>query len=265
MAALNDLQDLERVDEMSDITAASDAGQSRSSSNKSKTSATKPKVKTVKVADGDIRREYALIFAKALNSGDRDVIWKCLQTYCVPDCVVTYRHIGIFPHGVDNMRILGVEAIAEFWVGLIESCPDLVIHNQETKFRVMNNGTCTCVMKYIFSGTKVLKLSTDESHKSVMYKAPDDTSSDQSNDSQKFMTSSFPKTDTTKDDDSNLSYRLSYRNLGPNKSTGETNEFQVGGSMEIPTKVVMVGTKKVFINKNSKIYKFEFVHSCVAQ
>lgn len=235
----------------------------------------------VRIPLKDIRRNFVYIFARAFNTCDREILAHCLNKYCIPECVCTYKYVGITsPYGPDNVQIMGIEAISEFWEVLFLSMPDSVMEIQENKIRVLQNGSCASVSKFIFSATKVYKMSVDNDSHAVIYKLPsvnpeitDDASvnSSHSNDDSKIVVQNVLKKDVHLPSEPNLEKSVNSLNLNegaqPNAfntnelQSGTANSFGLGESLEKPQVLIIIGTFTIFVNPDKKIYKFEFVHS----
>jgi hypothetical protein len=71
--------------------------------------------------------------------------------------------------GGTNVQINGVEAILKFWLLLFTAIPDSVFEIHENKIRILSNGSSVSISKFLYYGTKILKLPTDDDHQSVIY------------------------------------------------------------------------------------------------
>jgi hypothetical protein len=76
---------------------------------------------------------------------------------------------SVFLKGGTNVQINGVEAILKFWLLLFTAIPDSVFEIHENKIRVLSNGSSVSISKFLYYGTKILKLPTDDDHQSVIY------------------------------------------------------------------------------------------------
>jgi hypothetical protein len=124
----------------------------------------------VRIPLKDPRRSYAHIFAKAFNTCEREVLKYCLSKYCIEDCTCVYKYVGLnSPYGADHVKILGTDAILKFWEVLFLSMPDAVFEIQEHKMKVLTNGSCAIVAKFIFHATKVYYMSTDHDQNALIY------------------------------------------------------------------------------------------------
>jgi hypothetical protein len=246
-----------------------------------------PKAPKLKIPTKDIRRNYPHIFARAFNSNDKDILNYCLTKYCVPDCICIYKYVGPESEGgyvSDNVYIHGIEAIACFWFTAYLAFPDAVFEVEETKLRVLANGSCSNVSKFIFFGTKVFHFTTDGETSAVLYKQAEETPANNPD-----GTASLPSlqesegkivsqvktkpntTTTTSAGTSSSSSSSSSKGDFPQQETKQDEtkpiqppqpkDFGLGESLDKPIMCIVIGTFSIFMNPEKKIYKIEFVHS----
>ena len=241
-----------------------------------KTKASKPKIPM-----GDIRREYGFLWSRAMNTCDKDILGMCLDKYCTADVTCSYKYVGVrFPYGCEDINIVGKEALLKFWEIIILSAPDGVFQIQENKFRVLSNGACANISKYVYNCTKIFWMSIDEAEKTVLYKKDGDSSKKEvssffEQDEANILSASVPKTPLNANvtpasvmgKKPGLSaYRYSaQQHAVPNFSTQKiqvpSEDFGLGGSLETPVRLIFIGTMTLFINPEGRVYKFEFMHS----
>lgn len=124
----------------------------------------------VAIAENDIRSQYAQIFTDAFNTMGHADLHKLLSTYCTEECFAVYKYIGNPNpvYGPVYCELVGIDAICNYWHAIFSALPDSVFEMQESKVRALPNGSCAIVLKFIFSGTKIFKISAD-SHETVVY------------------------------------------------------------------------------------------------
>jgi hypothetical protein len=120
----------------------------------------------------DIRREYANIFVNALNTGDHEIIEEALQKYCIPECITLCKHVGnnTSQYGGDHVEVIGLPATIQFWKVLFCAYPDSLFRIEENKIRVLTTGYASSISKFLFYGTKVYYMPSDNDHQTVVYK-----------------------------------------------------------------------------------------------
>lgn len=246
----------------------------------------------------DIRRNYPFIFARAYNTCDREILSHCLYKYCVLDCQCIYKYIGITTsnYGADNIQIIGIEAILQFWDVFFTSVPDALFEIEENKLRVLANGCCASVSKFIFYGTKLFRLSVDSEHKAVLYKQPTSAPASSSSnpaaagnqspmmdefgplpiEGKIVQTSQISKSELnlaeqtlskSLHDSSLISFKYDENpsELPPVHTevdlSAPTTDFGLAETLQSPQAIILIGTFTLFINPEKRIYKFEFIHS----
>jgi hypothetical protein len=125
----------------------------------------------------DIRREYANIFVNALNTGDHEIIEEALQKYCIPECITLCKHVGnnTSQYGGDHVEVIGLPATIQFWKVLFCAYPDSLFRIEENKIRVLTTGYASSISKFLFYGTKVYYMPSDNDHQTVVYKMDSDS------------------------------------------------------------------------------------------
>ena len=235
----------------------------------------------------DPRRDYISIFTRAFNTYDMDILEHCVKKYCTPDCVCSYNYVGVrFPYGCENIHVMGIEAMLKFWEALCISQPDGIFRTEEHKFRTLSNGSCVCISKYIYHCTKIFWKSTDEFHKSIIFKKHEDHEDQDAQvirpwsvsntfpESPNIVSSSIPKTNNNvplyplkSPASSSIRYgeqQYEFPNIHlPDEETHQ-RDFGLGETLEPPVRLIFIGTFTLFINSQGKIYKFEFLHSLKA-
>lgn len=191
--------------------------------------------KQVLIPPGDIRRKYSQIFADAFNDCDKSGLLELLRRYSTEDVYCVYKYIGNkCPYGNNYfLELAGAEVIANFWDIAFCSIPDSIYELHETKIRILPNGCSAIVAKFIFTGTKVCKMSLDDHH-TVVY------SSDG-----KMRTSGEDEIQPTKVDVIHQ----------------KPEQMLVDSVLKASTAVSAVGTVTYFTNPEHRIYKYAFVYT----
>jgi hypothetical protein len=248
----------------------------------------------------DIRRQYAHIFAEAFNGMDRHELLELLYRYATPSCLAVYKYVGNPNpiYGPSYCELHGVEAIANYWHAIFCAVPDSVFEVQENKLRVLaasssiggGNGLaqgevapvapCAIVMKFIFSGTKIFKISADN-HSSVIYsdhdalspqfqgsnEDADDVIGGQPSESAATPTdwlSSVLGEDLSSENNSADEDASGVGSMAGQKATRRLLHNQLGldGCLEKSVPMTLLGTMTFFAGSDKKIYKIEVVY-CV--
>lgn len=177
----------------------------------------------------DLRLRLASIFADGYNTQTKSVLMDILRTYCYENCLAVYKFIGNEnPYGAKYIELQGIEAIGNYWELLFCAIPDSVYDVEETKVRILRNHHSAIVAKFIFTGTKMFSMSSDE-FESIVY------TNDQ-----------VPKVSD-----------VQYRDEAVGHSTAN---IQLRGMMEKSLSVTVLGTATYYVDETKKIYKIEFVH-----
>eukprot|EP01031_Cornospumella_fuschlensis_P039534 gene39534-48132_t len=218
-----------------------------------------------KIPKNDIRRSYPLIFKDAFNACDGDAFESLLTKHCVENCGAFYRYVGANnPYGdFENMEIVGIPAIATYWGAIFSAIPDSLFDIVETKFRLLPSKQTCIVCKFLYSGTKVYKLATDDTKTSVVYVQKTGGSVDGGD-----MSVDCASVDGGANDTMSVASASSARSNGESSkvviSTGQQQDerpFREGAYMAKPQKVALIGTFTLYTNSDNKIYRFEFIFS----
>jgi hypothetical protein len=177
----------------------------------------------------DLRLRLASIFADGYNTQTKSVLKDLLQTYCYENCLAIYKYIGNEnPYGAKYVELQGIEAIGNYWELVFCAIPDSVYDLEETKVRVLRNHHSAIVAKFIFSGTKMFSMSSDE-YESIVYTEAKELSA------------------------SDMQYR--------DEAVGrDLASIKLTGMMEQGIPVTVLGTATYYVDETMKIYKIEFVH-----
>lgn len=211
-----------------------------------------------------------MIFKDAFNACDGDIFEALLTKHCVEDCAAFYRYVGTNnPYGdFDHIDIVGIPSIAAYWGAIFSAIPDSLFDIVETKFRLLPGKQTSIVCKFLYSGTKVYKLATDDTKTSVVYVQKSGGSADAGD-----MSVDSASVDGNSDMASVASNSTSRTAGGssngePAKVVIATDEkqqeerpFQEGSYMPKPQKVALIGTFTFFTNIEHKIFRFEFIFS----
>jgi hypothetical protein len=177
----------------------------------------------------DLRLRLASIFADGYNTQTKSVLMDILRTYCYDNCLAVYKYIGNEnPYGGKYVELQGIEAIGNYWELLFCAIPDSVYDIEETKVRILRNHHSAIVAKFIFTGTKMFSMSSDE-YESIVY--TDD------------------HTATVSD--------VQYRDEAVGRST---ENIKLTGMMEKSLSVTVLGTATYYVDETKKIYKIEFIY-----
>jgi hypothetical protein len=243
----------------------------------------------------DIRRQYAHIFAEAFNGMDKDELRELLNRYAIPSCRAVYKHVGNTNpvYGPSYCELHGVEAISNYWHAIFCALPDSIFEMQESKLRVLatsssggGNGAthtdspaapCAIVMKFIFSGTKIFKISAD-THSSVIYSDRGElrprfpSSTEEGEDVNGGRPSENTNATLSEWMSPALGEELSSENnsadedtaSGEPKATRRLLHHQLGldGCLEKSVPMTLLGTMTFFAGADKKIYKIDVVY-CV--
>ncbi|RYG68824.1 hypothetical protein EON64_04285 [archaeon] len=222
-----------------------------------------------KIPKNDVRRSYPLIFKDAFNACDGDIFEALLTKHCTENCGAFYRYVGTNnPYGdFDHMEAVGIPAIAAYWGAIFSAVPDSLFDIVETKFRLLPNRQTSIVCKFLYSGTKVYKLATDDTKSSVIYvqKSGSNAGSVDRGDM------SVDGVSVDGSDDMNSVAAPTIRTLPgrgePAKVVFSTDDkqderpFHEGAYMAEPQRVAIIGTFTLYTNNEQKIFRFEFIFS----
>lgn len=177
----------------------------------------------------DLRLRLVTIFADGYNTQTKSVLMDILQTYCHENCLAVHKYIGNEnPYGAKYIELQGIEAIGSYWELLFCAIPDSVYDVEETKVRILRNHHSAIVAKFVFTGTKMYSMSSDE-YESIVY---------------------------TDDQEATVS-DVQYRDEAVGRSTAN---LQLTGMMEKSLSVAVLGTATYYVDETKKVYKIEFVH-----
>lgn len=198
----------------------------------------------LKIPKDDIRRRYPGLFRDAFNSCDKAVFHKMLLTHCLTGCSASYKYVGTanpFSNS-DHTEVIGLEAVSTFWEAVFVAIPDSLFDIVETKFRLLPNKQTSIVCKFLYSGTKVYKLATDDVN-SLVYSQPDDLMPDLQGNKGHVVVAPVDKSN-------------------PGKVTaGSQRPFDHGAYLAQPKKVAVIGTLTFYTDAENKIFRFEFIFS----
>lgn len=218
-----------RQDEDMSVNSGSD-----SSENKERRIVKKVKTPKVTLPADDPRQRYAHIFVDAFNSMGKEELTQLLNTYARPDCVCVYKYVGNFnPVGAMYVELPGIENIAAYWHAIFSAVPDSLFEQQGYKIRALPNGCCAIVIKFIFSGTKIIAMASD-SHESIVY-------ADKSKERKPATAAGFSN----------------FRQPHPEDDTG-----MLGNALPNSVSFCLLGTMTFLTTADRKIYKIDFVY-CV--
>lgn len=279
------------------------------------------------IPSDDVRRKYASLFSEAFNGTGIEELRVLLHLYALPSCVAIYKYVGNPNplYGPQYCELKGVEAIMNYWQAIFGAVPDSVFEMQENKLRVLanpahiqhiannmhsshhNNNSSTTnppntnsennnnnaapvaiVMKFIFSGTKVYRISADN-HANVVYSDTTTTSTSTTTTSKPLLSinSSHPsdqnhhhtavedhRRDTGTSGESVTQQSLLKPDLSTDESTTATatseepviqkltHQLGLDGCLEKSAPFIFLGTMTFFTGSDKKIYKIEVVY-CV--
>lgn len=214
-----------------------------------------------RIPDDDIRRRLAPIFADAYNKCDASLFDQLLVKYSIPDCVVVYKYAGgNNPYGVNYAEIIGREAVVAFWDTLFCSIPDAIFELHETKIRLLSTDFCSIGCKFVFTGTKLFRMSTDDLE-AVKYSRDGKKTAIES--ACKALNQSEASASTTSST-SPVPVPVDVSVDSQSEAAVKPKDVTLGPTLDQSIDVTLIGTLTFFVNPEKQIYKFEFIH-CVKQ
>lgn len=249
----------------STTTTPSTTGGSQRNSHSSAAAVAPPRKKVAKlvIPSDDIRRQYAVVFAEGFNSMDKNGLRDLLYKYANPECVAVYKYVGNPNpvYGPVYCQLVGLEAIANYWNAIFSAVPDSVFEMQENKLRALPSGYCAIVMKFIFSGTKIFRISADV-HESVLYSNHDPDavrSGDSVVSAMSDHSASFPAGLMSSTPAPQQFSEEQYRESAVSK---RTDTLKVDGCLERSVPITLLGTMTFYTHPDKQIHKIEVVY-CV--
>jgi hypothetical protein len=189
------------------------------------------KIIPVTLEPNDIRWQISNIFTHAYNTCDRQGLLYHLTTYCTPDVSCVYKYIGNqSPYGPMYIELFGIEAVINYWDLVFCAIPDSVFENHATKIRMLPNGKAAIVTKYMFTGTKLCDIVTQD-RKEV------------------WISSSVPNHTRASEE--------KYKELPVVKP----EEVLMSEILPVSLPLTIIGTVTYYTNPDTKIYKIEYVHA----
>lgn len=225
-------------------------------------------VSTSKIPKDDVRRCIPSVFKEAFNSCEKDKFHNILKKYCVEGCSAMYKYVGTNNpfSSSDHTEVLGLDAVSAFWESIFNAVPDSLFDIVETKFRLLPNKKSSIVCKFLYSGTKVFRLCTDEKNciiytsnvGEVLQQCPAVTTAD--TDAVVAATSSICSSDGPPQ-----VLMAEVQRANPTRIDPETQKlFNLGTYLAQPQKVAIIGTLTFYTDANNKICRFEFIFSVKA-
>jgi hypothetical protein len=119
----------------------------------------------------DIRRTYSSLFYSAMNSTDPVVVEDFFRKYCSSNLMILLKYVGptTASYFGDHVEIVGLETNIQVFPTILASFPDLIMKVVDNKIRVIKNGYCSSISKYLFWGTKLFELPVDNDYQSLIY------------------------------------------------------------------------------------------------
>jgi hypothetical protein len=119
----------------------------------------------------DIRRTYSSLFITAMNSTDPVVLEEFFRKYCTSNLMMLLKYVGptTASYFGDHVEVMGLETNIQVFPSILASFPDLIFKVLENKIRVIKNGYSSSISKYLFWGTKLFELPTDNDYQSLIY------------------------------------------------------------------------------------------------
>eukprot|EP01039_Chlorochromonas_danica_P010706 gene10704-11882_t len=203
-----------------------------------------------KIPMDDIRRRYPSIMKDVLNSCDPEKCRALVKNHCVGTLSAMYRYVGNNKTTVatsDHVEIKGCQALCKYWESLCYSIPDGLMDIVETKFRLLPNKQSSIVCKFLYSGTKILRKSTDGISAVLFSAARESSGAQQRGDI---------------DDGQSLVYYAPLDRDCPDKIDYENKRpFTFDEDLPHPQKVAIIGTLTLFTDSSHKVFRMEFIFS----
>jgi hypothetical protein len=142
----------------------------------------------------DIRRSYSSFFISAMNSTDPVVLEDFFRKYCSSNFMMLLKYVGptTAAYFGDHVEVVGLETNIQVFPTILASFPDLIMKVLDNKIRVIKNGYCSSISKYLFWGTKIFQLPMDNDYQSLIYNDLPTSSSAFSSSLTPSVTSSLP-------------------------------------------------------------------------
>lgn len=244
-------------------TPSTTGGSQRNSHSSAAVAPPRKKVAKLVIPSDDVRRQYAVVFAEGFNSMDKNGLRDLLYKYANPECVAVYKYVGNPNplYGPVYCQLVGLDAIANYWTAIFSAVPDSVFEMQENKLRALPSGYCAIVMKFIFSGTKIFRISADN-HESVLYSNHDPDavrSGDSVVSAMSDHTASFPAGLMSSTPAPQQFTEEQYRESAVSK---RTDTLKVDGCLERSVPITLLGTMTFYTHPDKQIHKIEVVY-CV--
>ena len=186
------------------------------------------------VTPNDIRRRLGLIMAVTNNEGDADGYKQAVDDHFLPNARYILKYIGKCPYGPDYLELDGTVAIVQFWAASFLAIPDSFMDVKEVKIRVLVNGHSSASYKYVYTGTQVLGMVSDQSS-AIIVSNPSDTSG---------------------------TGVLAFQVEGENRMVRDVApDANMLGGVRQARKIECIGTMTLYFDENKKVYKVENVHT----
>lgn len=203
-----------------------------------------------KIPMDDIRRRYPSIMKDVLNSSDPEKCRALLKNHCVGALTAVYRYVGNNKSSVasDHVEIKDCQALYSYWEALGHSIPDGLMDIVETKFRLLPNKQSSIVCKFLFSGTKILRKSTD-GISAVLFSSTRQSSGAQQRGGE------------FDDGQSSVYYAPLDRDCPDKIDYEKKRPFTFDEDLPLPQKIAIIGTLTLFTDCSHKIFRMEFIFS----
>jgi hypothetical protein len=189
---------------------------------------------TILVTPDDIRRRLGLMMAVNNNEGDVEGYKQTVANHFLPDARYILKYIGKCPYGPDYLELDGIQAIIQFWSASFLAIPDSFMDIKEVKIRVLGNAHSSASYKYVYTGTQVLGMVSDESS-TIIVSNPADTSG---------------------------TGVLAFQVEGESRLVRDVApDNKMLGGVRQARRIHCIGTMTLFFDENKKVYKVENVHT----